>query len=110
MRRGAGCRRQLDGKIADLEELRDDIQAFADRIDQITARGYIPHIDDGVLINMAPLWGLIPAWQAEPKKCWQALERGDDDWSHTAMAHWPDRVKEKCKENKSYAIAHGLGR
>jgi hypothetical protein len=83
-------------------------QAFADRIDQITARGYTPHIDDGVLINMAPLWDLIPAWPAEPKKCWQALERGDYDWSHTAMDYWPDRVKEKCRENKSYAIAHGL--
>jgi hypothetical protein len=24
------------------------------------------------------------------------------------MDHWPDRVKEKCKTNKSFAIAHGL--
>jgi hypothetical protein len=61
-----------------------------------------------VLINMAPLWDLIPGWQAEPKKCWQALERGDYDWSHMAMDYRPDQVKEKCKENKSYAIAHGL--
>jgi hypothetical protein len=43
-----------------------------------------------------------------PKKCWQALERGDYDWSHMAMDYRPDQVKEKCKENKSYAIAHGL--
>jgi hypothetical protein len=109
-KREAAERRQLEKQIAELEELRDDVQAFADRIDRITARGYIPHIDDGVLINMAPLWELIPGWQAEPKKCWQALERGDYDWSHMAMDYWPDRVKEKCKENKSYATEVEAGR
>lgn len=71
-------------------------------------RGYTPHLDDGVLLNMAPLWELIPSWQTEPKKAWQALEKGDYDWAYQAMDHWPDRVKEKCKTNKSYAIAHGL--
>jgi len=24
------------------------------------------------------------------------------------MDYWPDRVKEKCQENKSFAVAHGL--
>ncbi len=85
------------------------MQAFAEKIDAITRRGYTPHTDDGVLINMAPLWELVPIWQAEPKKCWKALEQGEYDWSHMAMDYWPDRVKEKCRENKSYAIAHGLG-
>ncbi len=69
---------------------------------------YVPHIDDGILLNTAPLWGLIPSWQAEPKKAWEALEHGDYDWAYQAMDHWPERVKEKCTTNKSYAIAHGL--
>jgi hypothetical protein len=38
----------------------------------------------------------------------EALERGDYDWEYQAMDRWPDRVKEKCKTNKSFAIAHGL--
>ncbi len=101
-------RRRLEKEIADLEDVLEDVREFAKRIDAILKRGYTPHIDDGVLINMAPLWELIPSWQAEPKKCWQALERGDYDWSHMAMDYWPERVKEKCKTNKSYAIAHGL--
>jgi hypothetical protein len=42
------------------------------------------------------------------KKYWQAMERGDYDWFHMAMDCWPDRVKEKCRKKKSYAIAHGL--
>jgi hypothetical protein len=57
---------------------------------------------------MAPLWELIPSWRKEPKKAWEELETGKYDWSYQAMDHWPDRVREKCKNNKSYAIAHGL--
>ncbi len=101
-------RRRLEKEIADAEEVLDDIREFARRIDAVLQRGYTPHIDDGVLINMAPLWELIPSWKAEPKKCWQALERGDYDWSHQAMDHWPERVLEKCRTNKSFAIAHNL--
>lgn len=101
-------RRSLENRIDGLEEILDDIREFARRIDAVLQRGYTPHIDDGVLINMAPLWELLPSWQAEPKKCWQALERGDYDWSRQAMDRWPGRVLEKCRTDKSYAIAHGL--
>ena len=51
---------------------------------------------------------LIPSLQAEPKKAWKALERGDNDWADRAVDYRPDRVREKCREKKSYAIAHGL--
>ena len=101
-------RRQAEQQIAAVEDVLSDIREFAARLDRIIQRGYNPHIDDGVLLNMAPLWELIPSWQAEPKKAWKALEKGDYDWAHHAMDFWPDRVKEKCRENKSYAIAHGL--
>jgi len=81
-------------------------------MDRIVREGYEPApdwIDDGVLLRMAPLWELIPIWSAEPKKHWERLQKGDFDWSHIAMRYWPDRVKEKCKADKSFAIAHGLG-
>jgi hypothetical protein len=68
-----------------------------------------PELDDGVLINAAPLHELLPSWrEVNPKKAWQALEAGAYDWSKTAMRYWPQRVLAKCKENKSFAIAHGL--
>ena len=60
------------------------------------------------LTGDAPLWDLLPSWQAEPKKAWKALEKGDYDCAPHAMHYWPNRVKEKCKENKSYAVALGL--
>lgn len=68
--------------------------------------GWAPEIDDGVILNLAPLRELMPSWR-EPEKFWQELAEGKYDWSYTAMRYWPDRVLEKCKTNKSYAIAHG---
>jgi hypothetical protein len=101
-------RKRHEKDLDDMAEALDDLRELSRRIKATLDRGYQPHIDDGVLLNMAPLWELVPSWQAEPKKAWQALERGDYDWSHTAMDYWPDRVREKCRTNKSYAIAHGL--
>ena len=102
-------RRALEKEIGKLVDILDDVREFLKRLNFIIEeRGYAPHIDDGVLLNMAPLWDLIPSWQKEPKKAWEALERGEYDWAYQAIDHWPDRVKEKCKTNKSYAIAHGL--
>lgn len=102
-------KRQLQKEIEVLQDLLDDVRQFAQRFKFISEeRGYAPHLDDGVLLNMAPLWELISSWQAEPKKAWQALEKGDYDWAYQAMDHWPARVRGKCQTNKSYAIAHGL--
>jgi len=101
-------RRQAEKELAAVEDVLSDVREFAARLDRIIQRGYTPHIDDGVLLNMAPLWELVPSWQAEPKKAWKALEKGDYDWAHHAMDYWPDRVRQKCQENKSFAIAHGL--
>lgn len=98
----------LQKSIEEGESARDDLQEFASKIDNLIALGYDPNIDDGVLINMAPLWQLIPSWSAEPKKCWDKLVTGDYDWSHMAMHLWPQRVIPKCTGNASYAIAHEL--
>jgi hypothetical protein len=97
-------------KAKDLERLLDtvqDLREFSNRINGVIQRGYTPHIDDGVLLNAAPLWELLPSWP-ETKKAWEELEAGDYDWAQQAMEYWPKRVKEKCKTNKSFAIAHGL--
>jgi hypothetical protein len=69
-----------------------------------------PNHDDGVQITAAPLWPLFrhKPWQKVLKDTWAKLEKGDYDWAHLAMNYWPDRVREKCKTDKSLAIAHGL--
>lgn len=86
----------------ELIELRDTLLAVAPT--------YRPNHDDGVPITAAPLWQLFrhKPWQKILKDTWAKLEKGDYDWAHLAMAYWPDRVREKCKTDKSLAIAHDL--
>jgi hypothetical protein len=70
-----------------------------------------PYLDDGVIINFAPLWRLVPhskAWQKELKATWDALCDGEYDWAHLAMHLWPERVVPKCAKDRSLAIAHRL--
>jgi hypothetical protein len=104
------ARKRLEKETDDLRKLSAELEEFAKELESITLGGYNPApdwIDDGVILRMAPLWKVIPLWKAEPKKYWERLEAGDFDWSRMAMNYWSKRVKEKCKVNKSYAIAHG---
>lgn len=86
----------------ELIELRDTLLKLAPT--------YKPNHDDGVQISAAPLWLLFrhKPWQKVLKDTWAKLEKGDYDWAHLAMNYWPERVREKCKTDKSLAIAHGL--
>ena len=104
------ARKPIEKEMDDLRQLAEELAQFAKDLDAITSGGYEPEadwIDDGVILRMAPLWSVIPIWKSEPKKYWDALAAGKYDWSHIAMKYWPDRVKQACKKNKSYAIAHG---
>lgn len=86
----------------ELVELRDALLKLAPT--------YKPNHDDGVQISAAPLWQLFrhKPWQKVLKDTWEKLKKGDYDWAMLAMNYWPERVREKCKTDKSLAIAHGL--
>ena len=86
----------------ELIELRDTLLKLAPT--------YKPNLDDGVQISAAPLWPLFrhKPWQKVLKETWEKLEKGDYDWAHLAINYWPERVRLKCKTDKSLAIAHGL--
>jgi hypothetical protein len=86
----------------ELIELRDTLLKLAPT--------YKPNHDDGVQISAASLWPLFrhKPWQKLLKDTWAKLEKGDYDWAHLAVNYWPERVREKCKNDKSLAIAHGL--
>lgn len=99
-------RKELARQEAFVEELR----AFLDEIKRV-APLWNPDLDDGVIINFAPLWRLVPhhkPWQKELKATWDALREGKYDWAHLAMHFWPERVVPKCAADRSLAIAHGL--
>jgi hypothetical protein len=102
----AGQRRD----IAEQETFVGELQAFRQEVARV-APLWAPDLNDGVNINFAPLWRLVPqhrAWQKEVKVCWDALSAGKYDWSHLAMRLWPERVVPKCADDRSLAIAHEL--
>jgi hypothetical protein len=96
----------------ELERLQDLELELADLRDTLLAIApdYKPDHDDGVQITAAPLWPLFrhKPLQKVLKETWQKLEKGDYDWAHLAYTYWPERVREKCRTDKSLAIAHGL--
>jgi hypothetical protein len=99
-------RRELEQQESFLGELRG-LKAEVARLAPL----WKPDLDDGVLLNFAPFWRLVPqlsSWQSECRSAWDKLVRGDFDWAHLAMHLWPKRVVAKCKDDRSLAIAHGL--
>jgi hypothetical protein len=102
----ASQRKEIDDRNGFLAELR----AFRDEIVRI-APLWNPELNDGVVINYAPLWRLVShhrAWQKDLKECWDSLVAGEYEWSHLAMHLWPERIVQKCADDPSLAIAHGL--
>jgi hypothetical protein len=99
-------KRSLEKEIDKAGDFIDDLLDFQKKVRATLERGYDPDIDDGVILNIAPVHELIP-W-SEPKKYREELEKGRYDWAHLAMKYWPERVKEKCRKDKSLAIAHAL--
>lgn len=99
-------KRSLEKDIAAEEEFINELKEFHKTIKQIADGGYDPDIDDGAILNIAPLHKVVP-WK-EPEKYWKDLQKGKYDWAHIAMKYWPERVKEKCKKDKSLSVAHDI--
>lgn len=110
LRDKGGSRSSADEKALEkLQDLELELIELRDALLEV-APTYRANHDDGVQITAAPLWQLFrhKPWQKVLKDTWAKLEKGDYDWAHLAMTYWPDRVREKCKADKSLAIAHDL--
>jgi hypothetical protein len=108
--RAKPCRSPAEEReLENQEDLEQELIDMRDTILEI-APAYKPNHDDGVQITAAPLWPLFRhrPWQKVLKDTWEKLEAGEYDWAHLAYSYWPERVHEKCKTDKSLAIAHGL--
>lgn len=100
------------GEEKDLERLSSldsELKDFRDELLRIAAF-WKPYLNDGVQITAAPLWQFFrfPKWRNALKETWEKLEKGEYDWAHLALDIWPDRVRGKCRNDKSLAVAHGL--
>ena len=70
-------------EIGTATALVEDLRAFRDEVQRV-APLWRPNLNDGVIINHAPLWRLTPhaLWRKALKETWDALVEGDYDWAH----------------------------
>ena len=69
----------LERRLADQEDLLSDIQDFHDKLRRAADLRLDPDLNDGVVLNIAPLWELVP-WK-EAKSYWDELMAGEYEWS-----------------------------
>jgi hypothetical protein len=105
----AGLREQnaRRSELEPQETLVEELQAFRDEVARVTPL-FDPNLDDGVLINAAPLHRLFAhaGWRRDTQTAWTQLVRGDFEWSHMALHLWPERVIPQCAEQRHLALAH----
>ncbi|MCA9090425.1 MAG: hypothetical protein KDA90_17530, partial [Planctomycetaceae bacterium] len=107
---GADPTRSQRKDIEEQERFVTELAAMIEEFERV-APLWDPNLNDGVIINFAPLWRLVPqnrSWQKECKSSWDKLVVGDCDWTHLAMHLWPERVVPKCVADASLAMSHGL--
>jgi hypothetical protein len=73
-------KRGIDNLIVKSEEFIEELKLFKQNIQEVIDTGFKPDIDDSVILNMAPLYKLIP-WK-EPEKYYKNLQRGEYKWAH----------------------------
>lgn len=83
--------RKVAAAISDQEDLLSELEDFAEKLEKAANLNFVdkdklksdvrydPDLNDGVVLNIAPLWELVP-WK-EAKKYWDELLKGQYDWS-----------------------------
>ncbi len=101
---------RLRDRWQDMRTFLGELQDFRQELLRVAGLPYKPDLNDGVIIDAAPLHRLFRhrQWAQETKACWEKLERGEYDWAHLAYTIWLQRVREICRQDRSIAIAHGL--
>lgn len=97
--------RNLERDAERLESFLSELHDFKDKLRRAADLHITPDLNDGVVLNIAPLWELVP-WK-EAQKYWEELQEGKYDWAHIAYQLWPERVEALCRKDRSVAIAHG---
>ena len=119
--------RRAEKRFTEVQKLLEELNDFIGKVTEVAECGappcddrttrrevdarFVMDLDDGVMVNSSALWPLLdPVWK-DPKKWWKQLANAegkkDYDWSHLAARYFPSRVRKKCHEDPSLAVAHG---
>ena len=69
----------LDRQIEKLEAFVSELRDFEDKLRRAANLHLVPDLNDGVVLNIAPLWELVP-WK-EARNYWEELLEGKYEWS-----------------------------
>ena len=116
-----GITKDEERQLAEEESTLEELESFEEKIRHVLSLendlgavvGYAPDINDGVMINAAPLYELIP-WPnrkggvSELEYTWNEVSTGELEWPCMAMHYLPDLIGDLSADDPSLAIAHGL--
>jgi hypothetical protein len=71
--------KNLEKEIDRQEEFISELRDFEEKLRRVANLRLAPDLNDGVVLNIAPLWELVP-WK-EAKKYWEELRDGKYEWS-----------------------------
>jgi hypothetical protein len=71
--------KQYAKDIEEQEDFLSELRDFEDKLRRAASLYLEPDLNDGVVLNIAPLWELVP-WK-EAKKNWDDLLAGKFEWS-----------------------------
>jgi hypothetical protein len=121
-----GNKAKAEKRFTEVQKLLEELSDFIAKVTEVAEKGppppddktmkrevdarHVMGLDDGVMVNSSALWPLLePQWK-EPRRWWKELANAqgkkDYDWSHLAARYFPARVRKKCLEDPSLAIAH----
>lgn len=76
-------RKQLEREVEKQADFVSELQDFQAKLKRAADMNLVPDLNDGVVLNIAPLRELVP-W-AEAKKYWEELMQGKYEWSSIAQ-------------------------
>jgi hypothetical protein len=71
--------KRLAGELESQEDFLSELRDFEDKLRRAANLHLEPDLNDGIVLNIAPLWELVP-WK-EAKSYWEELLEGKYDWS-----------------------------
>ena len=91
-REAGGAGRSVSEVVKELdaeEKLGEELRVFRQEAERVAELGWVPDLDDGMVLNAAPLADLFPMWKkaADYRK---ELRAGKHDWA--SVARWSDQL------------------